>query len=70
MGETGVVKELIDPEGRVFVHGETWRAFSKERIEPGDTIQVSGIKGLLLNVRRAPEQNQKGLTQSHQGAKE
>ena len=70
MGETGVVKELIDPEGRVFVHGETWRAFSKERIEPGDTIQVSGIKGLLLNVRRAPEQNQKGLTQSRQGAKE
>ena len=70
MGETGVVKELIDPEGRVFVHGETWRAFSKERIEPGETIQVSGIKGLLLNVRRAPEQNQKGLTQSHQGAKE
>jgi len=70
MGETGVVKELIDPEGRVFVHGETWRAFSKERIEPGETIQVSGIKGLLLNVRRAPEQNQKGLTQSRQGAKE
>ena len=70
MGETGVVKELVDPEGRVFVHGETWRAFSKERIEPGETIQVSGIKGLLLNVRRAPEQNQTGLTQSRQGAKE
>ena len=70
MGETGVVTGLVDPEGRVFVHGETWRAFSEERIEPGETIQVSGIKGLLLNVRRAPEQNQKGLTQSRQGAKE
>ncbi len=27
LGETGVVKELIEPEGLVFVHGETWRDF-------------------------------------------
>ena len=53
LGETGVVEELIEPEGLVFVHGETWRAFSEERIEPGETVEVVGINGLLLNVRKA-----------------
>jgi membrane-bound serine protease (ClpP class) len=57
LGETGVVKELIDPEGLVFVHGETWRAFSEERMEPGEIIEVMGINGLLLNVRKGPERN-------------
>jgi membrane-bound serine protease (ClpP class) len=70
LGETGVVKKLIEPEGLVFVHGETWRAFSKERIEPDEMVEVMGINGLLLNVRKVPERNQKGLTQSRQGAKE
>jgi len=26
LGEIGVVKELIEPEGLIFVHGEYWRA--------------------------------------------
>ena len=25
VGEVGVVRDVIDPEGRVFVHGEYWR---------------------------------------------
>jgi membrane-bound serine protease (ClpP class) len=57
LGETGVVKELIGPEGLVFVHGEIWRAFSDERIEPGETVEVMGINGLLLKVRKVPERN-------------
>ncbi len=57
LGETGVVKGLIEPEGLVFVHGETWRAFSEERIEPGEIVEVMGINGLLLNVRKVPERN-------------
>jgi len=57
LGETGVVKELIAPEGLVFVHGETWRAFSEERIEPDEMVEVIGINGLLLNVRKVPERD-------------
>jgi membrane-bound serine protease (ClpP class) len=57
LGETGTVKELIDPEGLVFVHGEYWRAFSEKRIEPGEPVEVTGINGLLLKVRKVPEQN-------------
>jgi len=39
------------------VHGETWRAFSEERIEPGETVEVVSINGLLLNVRKVAELN-------------
>jgi len=57
LGEAGVARELIEPEGLVFVHGETWRAFSEERIEPGETVEVVSINGLLLNVRKVAELN-------------
>ena len=52
VGEVGEVREAIDPEGLVFVHGEYWRAFSEEPIEPGEKVEVTGINGLLLNVKK------------------
>ena len=69
MGEVGVVTEPIEPEGLVFVHGETWRAFSEERIEPGERVEVVGINGLLLNVRKEPGTGQKGLVRSRKDSK-
>ncbi len=53
LGEIGVVKKPIDPEGLVFVHGENWRARSSEKIEPGEKIEVEGMNGLILKVRKA-----------------
>ena len=55
-GEIGFAKRLIDPEGLVFVHGENWRARSPEKIEPGEEIEVEGINGLILNVRKPIKQ--------------
>jgi membrane-bound serine protease (ClpP class) len=52
IGRKGLVKESIDPEGVVFVHGEIWRAVSEEKMEPGDKIQVEGVDGLVLRVKR------------------
>jgi membrane-bound serine protease (ClpP class) len=52
MGEIGVVKEQIDPEGLVFVHGEYWRAGAAEKIEPGEKVEVEGIHGLILKVKK------------------
>jgi membrane-bound serine protease (ClpP class) len=54
MGEQGLVKEPIDPEGLVFVHGEYWRARSSERIEVGQRIEVEGADGLILKVKKVP----------------
>ncbi|MCJ7808997.1 MAG: nodulation protein NfeD [Desulfobulbaceae bacterium] len=55
-GEIGVVTETVDPEGLLFVHGETWRAFSKEKLEKGEKAEVVAINGLLLEVKKAGTQ--------------
>ncbi|MBW1888566.1 MAG: nodulation protein NfeD [Deltaproteobacteria bacterium] len=53
IGEVGLVKKPIDPEGLVFVHGEYWRAIAREKIEPGEDVEVESVQGLILNVKRA-----------------
>ncbi len=52
IGEVGMVKEPLDPEGLIFVHGEYWRATAGDRIEIGGKVEVLGIKGLVLKVRK------------------
>jgi len=53
IGELGVVQETLDPEGKVFVHGELWKAVSREKIEANEKVEVEAIQGLLLKVRKA-----------------
>lgn len=53
LGEVGMVRRVLDPEGLVFVHGEIWKAKAKEKLEPGERIVVEGVDGLLLKVRKA-----------------
>jgi membrane-bound serine protease (ClpP class) len=52
VGERGVARETIDPEGLVFVHGEHWKARSEEKIEPEERVEVVGLEGLVLKVRK------------------
>jgi membrane-bound serine protease (ClpP class) len=53
IGDVGVVRRPLDPEGTIFVHGELWRARTEgEPIDTGTEVQVEGIEdGLLLLVR-------------------
>ena len=53
IGEVGIVQKPVDPEGLVFVHGEYWRAISREKLEPGEMVAVEEVTGLLLKVRKA-----------------
>jgi membrane-bound serine protease (ClpP class) len=53
IGLVGLVKETIDPEGLIFVRGENWRAVSKEKMDPGERVQVENAEGLVLTVKRA-----------------
>jgi len=57
VGQVGVVRRALDPDGLVFVHGELWRArTSGEPLRVGEQVRVEGIEdGLVLNVRRAEE---------------
>ena len=49
-GEIGVVKQKLDPQGKVFVHGELWFAKAAEDIEEGARVRVKGVDGLVLEV--------------------
>jgi membrane-bound serine protease (ClpP class) len=52
IGQVGVVREALDPEGLVFVHGELWRARTAgDPITPGEPVRVEGLDdGLTLTV--------------------
>jgi len=59
-GESGMLQSFgsaitsIEPGGmgRVATRGEIWTATSDEPIQAGDRVAITGIKGLLLTVRR------------------
>ena len=50
VGEIGVVKKKISPEGKVFVHGELWFARSDSPLEEGDKVRVIKMDNLVLEV--------------------
>ncbi len=51
VGEIGKAFTDIEYEGKVFVHGEIWKACSKEKIPKGSKIKVIRVnKGLTLEV--------------------
>jgi membrane-bound serine protease (ClpP class) len=55
VGEIGEVRAAIAPgtPGRIFVHGETWKAISNEPISEGEHARIMAVKGLEVEVRRA-----------------
>jgi len=52
VGEIGVVKTRIAPEGKVFVHGEWWNASADEIIEAEEKVRVLKTEGLGLKVEK------------------
>jgi membrane-bound serine protease (ClpP class) len=50
IGEIGVVRESLMPDGKVFVHGELWKATSKDPIQTGTRVRVVKIVNLVLEV--------------------
>jgi membrane-bound serine protease (ClpP class) len=55
VGAPAEVREDIAPDspGKVFVHGEIWRARSDEALPAGAHAQVISVRGLEVTVRRA-----------------
>jgi membrane-bound serine protease (ClpP class) len=56
IGLKGYAETPIEPEGRVFVRGELWRARSKVRIATGEGVRVTGVDGLTLEVDLAEKE--------------
>ena len=55
VGEAGIVKETLNPQGRVLVHGEIWNAESDVTISEGEKVVVESVAGLTTKVRKASE---------------
>lgn len=55
LGEVGVVKETLNLEGRVLIHGEMWKAESDTVISVGEKVSVEVVKGLKIKVRKVGE---------------
>lgn len=55
VGQDGEVRSVLNPEGFVWVSGALWRARSEDgsRMRVGEPVQVTGLSGEVLTVRRS-----------------
>jgi len=53
IGEIGVARTALGPDGKVFVHGEIWNAVARKAIGEGARVRVAGVDGLHLIVEPA-----------------
>jgi membrane-bound serine protease (ClpP class) len=53
VGEIGIVRKTLEPEGKVFVHGELWNAVSRAPLNEGTQVRVVKVTGLKLEVEPA-----------------
>ena len=52
MGLTGKVTQALKPAGVIKINGEYWKAKSADDIEINSEVEVVGINGLMLEVKR------------------
>jgi len=57
IGTTGRARTEINMKGQILIQGELWEAISTEPIREGESIEVTGIDGLKLRVKRSQKQN-------------
>jgi membrane-bound serine protease (ClpP class) len=50
VGEVGIVKKALMPEGKVFVHGELWNARAKDPIDKDTKVRIVQVVNLILEV--------------------
>lgn len=60
LGERGTADSDIDPEGKVFVRGEYWDAWSDEVIRKGEGVTVQEMEGMKLKVTRISTHQARG----------
>ena len=52
VGEVGVARTRLAPEGQVFVQGELWQARCDGEAEAGEEVRVTAVEGLRLRVEK------------------
>ena len=54
VGQAGVARTRLSPDGLIFIRGEIWNATCAEGVEPGEQVQVTAVAGLKLKVKKLP----------------
>ena len=54
IGLRGRADEALAPEGRVYVRGEYWSATGEDVVAVGEPVEVVGVEGMHLRVRKVP----------------
>jgi len=53
LGEQAVARETFGPgKGRVDLHGEIWNAVTSEKIQKGETVEVTEVDHLTVTVKK------------------
>ncbi len=55
VGEIGIVKSALAPEGKVFIHGELWNAKAQAEIDENTKVRVVNVVNLMLEVEPVDE---------------
>ncbi len=55
VGETGLVKETLNPKGHVMVHGELWEAEAETWAAEGERVRVDAVEGLRIKVSQVED---------------
>ena len=50
VGLIGEVRAALEPEGKVFVHGELWNARAASSIAEGESVRIVAVDGMCLDV--------------------
>ncbi len=55
VGQVGVARSALNPEGQVQIDGELWRAVAQDGpVAAGEAVEVMALDGLTLSVTRRP----------------
>jgi membrane-bound serine protease (ClpP class) len=54
IGQAGVARTRLNPDGLIFIRGEIWNATCPEGAEPGEQVEVTSVAGLKLKVKKRP----------------
>lgn len=61
VGQTATVIDELAPLGKVRFQGEVWNARASEPVPEGESVRITAVQGLTLEVERASQlENGKG----------
>jgi len=50
IGEIGIARTALEPEGQVLVRGEYWDAVASANVPQGTQVRVKSVAGLKVHV--------------------